>query len=889
MTSKKMSLIERQRLLNPPKVDICFVLDRTHSMGRVISGVAESLCDMMDRVNSALKDGTARARVAFVAYGDFLRPPYDNRDHVLTVPFMDDFSKMSEIIMHTAANTVTGWDEAEDVAGGFLAVTKLEWKAPIRLVIHTGDRPGHGSTFYRQKDAELPIWKLWDRFPDGDPMGLELDRLMMVISQVLNIDYYFFRLSSSKVGDRYLTDTMFQFISDRMKDSDYACEQYDLGSPDSEKALQDLLNRFQECIVSSLTHSAKRKETGHRPPPLLPGMQSEAAKRYQRGELSLVSKGFEMATLCIHESVAGEKSKEFKSSIDYIMHNLKKPILGLRNRSVSTSCPFHLYVDQSESWAGAERIARPAFLKILCDPQEESRDDPAIPVVVKEFLDESRASGDGESSDDEDEFQESTEAAATVQLIAAEFANTFNQELEKRNIKSQIKFLPMYVIKTRGKTRKYYMMEPYIPGKFEKVTHNDGSVDPSRCSEVLAAFSHWTIERSNSQIALVDLQGSGNFLTDPAIHCKWKAGHFGDTDLGPRGIKNAKRSHLCGPLCRKLGLQPFKKDSILGDDENRTNDQLEEALAFCDGLGCTQRILSQPNKKWNMCEHCLKIDERTKTVVKCKQKLPNTSTRCGVEFQYTTFYYYSKCLTPPSLCHLHRGNRRGRDLARWRKDGRIPHGIITVDLFKERLFEEQVAEEQRLRSGAVGDEDDKKLFVDLRQAPSIRKESDSALRQCLLDAAGADAHILEIDHIPSHCVVTFSSKEAVQCVLYESSLRPLVINVVELRGDTTQNTSTLVHKLLEDVVIDTCMVEVVVVVVVVDKEKIEATTLVFLAMSTEIRMVTTPLKRVMATAITLVTMVKVVAVAVPKGIDGVLKILKTVVVEAKRKARRITT
>jgi Alpha-kinase family len=52
---------------------------------------------------------------------------------------------------------------------------------------------------------------------------------------------------------------------------------------------------------------------------------------------------------------------------------------------------------------------------------------------------------------------------------------------------------------------------------------------------------------------IVDLQGVGNVLTDPQIHCLDKS-RFGKGNLGYQGILMFFNTHQCNDHCRSLGL-----------------------------------------------------------------------------------------------------------------------------------------------------------------------------------------------------------------------------------------------------------------------------------------------------------------------------------------------
>ncbi len=61
---------------------------------------------------------------------------------------------------------------------------------------------------------------------------------------------------------------------------------------------------------------------------------------------------------------------------------------------------------------------------------------------------------------------------------------------------------------------------------------------------------------------IVDLQGVGNYLTDPQIHCLDKH-RFGMGNLGYQGMLMFFNTHECNEHCRTLGLvNPRETGSI---------------------------------------------------------------------------------------------------------------------------------------------------------------------------------------------------------------------------------------------------------------------------------------------------------------------------------------
>mmetsp|Transcript_41107 Transcript_41107/g.64211 ORF Transcript_41107/g.64211 Transcript_41107/m.64211 type:complete len:150 (+) Transcript_41107:617-1066(+) len=70
------------------------------------------------------------------------------------------------------------------------------------------------------------------------------------------------------------------------------------------------------------------------------------------------------------------------------------------------------------------------------------------------------------------------------------------------------------------------------------------------------AFSHYTYEASGHDLLICDIQGVGNYFTDPQIHSKDGKG-FGLGNCGLSGIRRFMETHQCSDLCRRLKLPPM--------------------------------------------------------------------------------------------------------------------------------------------------------------------------------------------------------------------------------------------------------------------------------------------------------------------------------------------
>ncbi len=84
--------------------------------------------------------------------------------------------------------------------------------------------------------------------------------------------------------------------------------------------------------------------------------------------------------------------------------------------------------------------------------------------------------------------------------------------------------------------------------------------------DVPQVFSHYTYEASERKKLVCDIQGvwnkvDGYILTDPVVHTisNNRCHKMGRTDKGQTGIDCFFETHVCGPLCKKLGLETRRR------------------------------------------------------------------------------------------------------------------------------------------------------------------------------------------------------------------------------------------------------------------------------------------------------------------------------------------
>lgn len=163
----------------PIVVKMAFVLDCTASMGPWIHQAKTKIGDIIGK--SRVTHPGAEFDIALVAYRD-----YDDFMRFRVV----DFTTENQIVAALEQiHPEGGDDDAEDVAGALRRAFGLDWvDADVRLLFHIADAPAHGREFHRPAVS--------DRFPDGDPEGVEPREYLAGFSG-MKVDYTFVRITTS--------------------------------------------------------------------------------------------------------------------------------------------------------------------------------------------------------------------------------------------------------------------------------------------------------------------------------------------------------------------------------------------------------------------------------------------------------------------------------------------------------------------------------------------------------------------------------------------------------------------------------------------------------------------------------------------------------------------
>lgn len=209
------------------KIDICFLLDCTGSMGPWIQAAKDHIFDIVRKTRQDTP--SAEVRVAFVGYRDF-----GEKEPIIYHDF-GNVDTVLDAIQDVLA--LGGDDEAEDVAGGLFHVRELSWEDDAaKTLIHIADAPPHGRQFH---DAWVS-----DRFPGGDPNERNSLYVMGTLSED-NIDYTFIKITDT-------TNIMLQKFQDVYRGPG------EFHVIDLRPQVSTGVHDFAPAVMRSVTHSIER-------------------------------------------------------------------------------------------------------------------------------------------------------------------------------------------------------------------------------------------------------------------------------------------------------------------------------------------------------------------------------------------------------------------------------------------------------------------------------------------------------------------------------------------------------------------------------------------------------------------------------------------------------
>ena len=170
-----------------------------------------------------------------------------------------------------------------------------------------------------------------------------------------------------------------------------------------------------------------------------------------------------------------------------------------------------------------------------------------------------------------EQLGQSTEAhtrkVVQMHALAKNFTDSFCMKV-KSACNNEFGKVPAYCeIFLAKEDKEWVSVEPYIEGSFAKYINNTGIVtDSLRLTEVckkVECLAHYSYEKSDKQLMLSDIQGSGYTLYDPEIASSTPTEDgeylFCAGNLSNIAIGTFCANHTCNYYCKIVGLQTLEK------------------------------------------------------------------------------------------------------------------------------------------------------------------------------------------------------------------------------------------------------------------------------------------------------------------------------------------
>lgn len=167
-----------------PAVDLCFMLDCTGSMSAYITMSCNKIKDIIGQIKEIYPK--SEVRIGIVAYRDI-----GDRNRFEVLSFIDSADTAKGFLDKLRADG--GGDTPEDINGAFQkTLFAMDWKNPVRLVVHIADAPCHGTDFHSCDDS----------YPKGHKDDMPWDQIFKELVEK-RLDYLFLKIST-------ITDKMFE-------------------------------------------------------------------------------------------------------------------------------------------------------------------------------------------------------------------------------------------------------------------------------------------------------------------------------------------------------------------------------------------------------------------------------------------------------------------------------------------------------------------------------------------------------------------------------------------------------------------------------------------------------------------------------------------------------
>lgn len=249
-SKSNVGVFDNEPRTNARPIDLVFVVGCSTSMSIWLQTVSHSISSTIKILHERYGHGIRLGFVGFRDYGVSAGRRFELAD------LTDDFDALQLFIYSAEPDAISA--VPTDVTGALEQCGNLQWRYATRIAVVLTDSPCHGSRFH----------SISDRFPRGDPSGLEPEQIMQNLA-LEGTHVYFGKISNS-------TDRMFRLLQsayENVQSCGAKCSVINVGSSNGpvqqqfEQAIIETVSRAVRCTMryqhETATHRQNQRALPH--------------------------------------------------------------------------------------------------------------------------------------------------------------------------------------------------------------------------------------------------------------------------------------------------------------------------------------------------------------------------------------------------------------------------------------------------------------------------------------------------------------------------------------------------------------------------------------------------------------------------------------------------
>ncbi|CAD8068123.1 unnamed protein product [Paramecium sonneborni] len=490
---KTAQFLKKQMLESHGKIEVCFLIDVTGSMDPYKEQAMKCIKESMKNIKIKTNRDALWATIAYQDFGELkqLGGLYKQFNFTPNPKEIEDY--LSEI------PCTGGGDAAEDIRGGIMQMIKnLHWSKTFKIAVLICDAPTHGKRYNGGVS---------DRYPNEDiedAINLLIDNNILLVAILFN----------------KVTLQMFEEIKKMYQSAD---KEELLLFADLEHTEQGRI--WQELVDLVSQASQRATQTNNK------GTRSknnQANKRSQSGAMEALCKQIKdpfqfdklpgVTTIPVKFGVFRVELKQ--DSFEANIENLKR---------LDINRDYTIYQEGQWDCIRTEKYFAQGQMKqvYLMKRQNNQNELYVIKMPIGDLTYSS---------------QESAVVECRSHLISKCLMKKFIRDLQEardridRSIKiPEVQYSDFLILKDMDRGNSFWIAERYFTGEFVKYNNNYGFIsdDNSDINHLAQAYTYYTYFISNFTYMVNDVQGVGNYFTDPALNTK--DSNFDETDMGIDG------------------------------------------------------------------------------------------------------------------------------------------------------------------------------------------------------------------------------------------------------------------------------------------------------------------------------------------------------------------